>query len=371
MIAFTAKKKSESSEADIEIKQENYLKDDFSIWQKKRKSSNNLTHLKFDDFSEKSKIFIPKKHKLESHQKEKLKDLTIDTNNILENVLKKNNSNSTTDLNSEDKVFANVKSNRNSKSFLELKKNNFSNSSFSTAYNSLCSTPISSPEADVKKTLNVNHENLIFSKNSISNKNLYETFFDDSNFNGSTCTNSNDTFKICHINSLCTKSDVELKNISPQNYYMNSNFNGSAVNKSNFNSKVNSVNNNSNSNLINYDKSSSSKKLFYPLNPNALYDTTNICNNSLIYNNNYVHSSIYNNTQSFCQVPIYQNQMYFNNFNISTSAPSYIPKKPKYPNDPLNVLREQTNSMIRTSNGKAIPFEEPHNRINLENVIKL
>ncbi len=68
---------------------------------------------------------------------------------------------------------------------------------------------------------------------------------------------------------------------------------------------------------------------------------------------------------------MYQNQIYFNNFNISTSAPSYIPKKAKYPNDPLNVLRDQTNSMIKTSNGKAVPFEEPHNRINLENVIKL
>lgn len=367
-----SKKKPEAIEEDKnDFEEENFLKNDFSIWQKKRKSSKNLTLPKFDDFSDKTKIFIPKKHRLEIHQKEKLKDITIDTKSIKENGLRKNNSNSTSDLSGEEKVFVNKNSNRNSKSLLELQKNNFSNSPFSTACNSLCTTPISSPETDVKKTLKRNSDISILSTNSGSNKNLYECYFEDSSNNGFGSVCFNDAFKICHINSFCPKSENDSKNNSPQNYFVNNNnFIGSPGNKPVINSKINSVNNNSSSNLNNDYKSSSSNKQVYPLNPNVYYDTTNITNNSIINNNNnYNPSSIYNSPHNFCQIPIYQNQIYFNNFNISTSAPSYIPKKTKYSNDPLNVLREQTNSMIRTSNGKAVPFEEPHNRINLENVI--
>ena len=363
-----AKNKSELSEAKNDFEMENYLKYDSSIWQKRRKSSNNLTHLKIDDSSVKSNIFIPKKHKLEIYQKEKLKDLTIDTQSS-DNFLRKNNSNLTSDLSAEEKDFAYGKSNRNSITYLEIQNSNISNSSFSTAYNSLCSTPISSPDSDVKKTLNVNPENLIHMKNSFSNKNLYECYYENSTNKGYNNMNINDTFRICHINSFCTKSEVDSKKNSPQNFNINDNFNFSSGNKSVFNSKVNSVNNNSSSNLNSDNKLSSSEKPVYALNPHVYYDTTKIANNSLI-NINHVSSPIYNNSHNFCQMPIYQNQIYFNNFNISVSAPSYIPKKSKYSFDPLNALREQTNSMIRTSNGKAVPFEEPHNRINLENVIK-
>jgi len=321
--------------------------------------------MKLEYYSDKKNVFIQKKNKLGTYQKEEFNDLTIDTKCILKNVFTKKNSNSSRDLSSEENARVNGNPNKNSKSYLEIQKNNFSNSSLSTADNSVCTTPISSPESDVKKTLNGNIENMIFSNQSTSNKNLFECFFEDVNNNSFGGMNNNDTLKICHINSFFTNFEIETKNKSLQNFYMNNNnFINSAGNKAAFNSRVNSVNNNSNSNHNFYNQLSTLKKPVYPLNPNVFYDTTNITNNSLINNSNYIPPT-YNN---ICQVPIYQNKIFYNNFNMSTSAQSYIPKKAKYVNDPLKALRDQTNCIIRTSNGKAIPFEEPHNRINLENV---
>jgi len=340
------------------LEEKNHIKHDLSIWHNKRKSSNTLTHIKLDDFSDKTKILMPKKHKLQTHQMEKL-------NNFTTNVSKKNTSYSTTNLNAEKKVLA---KDRKQESYLQLQKNYFSNSSFSTDTNSLCHTPISSPEPDVRKTPNGMFENLSVLNNSYFSKNLNESYYEDLSINGSYCTNNNMNLKICHINPFSADS----KHHSPESYSMNNNnFVGSAGNIQVSNLKVNSVNNNSRTNLNSDSNSSISKKPVYPLNPNVYCDTTNIVNNRLINNNNYFKYSIYNNPRYVCQVPVYQNQIYFNNFNIPTSSPSYIPRKTKYSNDPLDVLREQTYSMVRTSNGKPGPFEEPHNRINLENVIKL
>lgn len=321
--------------------------------------------MKINNFSNQNKIFFPKKHKLKLHQKENLKDNSTETRE-LKNVSISKNSTFSNDLRSEDKDQVICKSNQNSKSCLELPKNNLSNSSFSTAYNSLCTTPISSPESEIKKTLNGNIENMGFLNKNTSNKNLFDCYFEDVNSISFSNLNINDTFKICHINSFCSKSDSNNKNNTTQNPYLNENIFNSAGNKADFNSRVNSVNNNSSLNPKLENISPTSQGPVYHSNPTIYYDPTNIANNSLINKNNFV-PPIYNN---FYQLPIYQNQINFNNCNISTSAPSYIIKKTKYANDPLKALRDQTNSMVRTSNGKAVPFEEPHNRINLENVIK-
>jgi len=351
------------------------MKKEYSLWQKESIYENRETLGKKEENSEKNfhKIFIPKKYKLEFSKNNKTNDFIQDTKF---NSYQNENCNSSCFLNSEENTNEMLNKNSNFESNLKQFKSSSSNSSLSTANNSACVTPGLSPEGETNKKLSKrNTENFLFSNINNISKNLYENYFDNnlSNFQfNSLCWINKESLKICHINSFCTKSETELNNQIPE--YKN--FNNSylppmATQGLNF-SKINSVNYNKNSSPVINNKHTGEQKTNYPLNLNNYYDTTNITNKNIINNPNFLNSSIYaSNPPKFYQYQLNQNQLYFNNLNVNPNIPYFQNKKQKFQNDPINALREQNNSIVRNANGKSIAFDEPHNRINLENVNNL
>jgi len=311
----------------------------------------NLNLQNIEENKVRENLFTEKKNKSQKFQKEKLNDLVFETKRIMESVSLNKNSKSSKRLLLEENLRVNTNpiSKYNTNNYLKI--GNQSNSSFSTAHNSICPTPISSPELETKTNLNESPKNLVFDTKKISNINLFECFFDNNIDNNISCKNNN-SYQICHINSFCTKSEKYTNNNnSKKSNYQQQNYYPTHTNKILNNTKINSINNYPNLPCDNIQS-------YYSYSLNNLYDTNN--------NIDFMDSSAIN-TRNFFKIPIYQHQIYFENSNINNNV-SNFKKKPRCSTDPLNILREQNNHMIKNVNGKSAPFEEPHNRINLENV---
>ena len=150
-------------------------------------------------------------------------------------------------------------------------------------------------------------------------------------------------YKICHINSFCTTSvnDSTDHFLNLKNNNNKLNFNENYLNNSQINSFNTCLNLNNNTDLN--------------------YNVSSYNGNSLIFNNQ---NNIIYNSQNFPQFNYLKNNQNFSNENFNNN---YLQNsKLKKVQDPFAFLREQ-NFLIRNAN-KMIPFEEPHNRINLENV---
>lgn len=220
-----------------------------------------------------------------------------------------------------------------------------------------------------------------------------------SNKSNNNINNYNNSYQICHINSFCTLPENE-ELINSQSHkqcpvkqaqyltqtqanknkiFYNKNsleentgnsssslFFPSLANKYNFENNVN-INTINQINNRSRDEHKPVNNSRYYLNNNSLYEL----------NSNFLSNSIYQSPNSFAQqLPMYQNQnqnSFYYGFDFANKIPN-IPHlaqlakkaKPHPSNDPFSILREP-NVVIR-SNGKTTPFEEPHNRINLENV---
>ena len=309
-----------------------FLEDSFAIWEKPA-----------DKYQ--SKIIIPKNFDLNKQQKQKLLDLQRETENKLEEILNLKSKRSNGISSSESFSDTSIYSSGNSDRVKIIDKPEIIHSNLSTNPSSKCITPENqSPEGDVKNTL--------FANESISYGNINDNFNQKiNNGNNNLFENfENNPFEACKKNSFSSKPE-----------------------------EANNLNQETNSN-----KSSTTKLNSFQLNPNKMFYSQKFNSSSNVNNHlenhgnnlkNYYESlnpnSIYQNI-NFSQVPHYNNNnsMYNNcSYNLRDIQSFQQNKTQKSTNDPFNVLREN-NYLIRI-NGKNIPFEEPHNRINLENVNKI
>jgi len=298
-------------------------------------------------------LIVPKNFNLEKNKqiKQKLINLQKETENKLEEIL------------------------QSKENYIE--KHEKIHSNYSTNPSSQCISQNISPEGDIKKNLKENHNNnyydnidnneISYSKlrNRIilSGKNIFE------NFN----TIEKNPFNI-YNNS---KMNINTKSFYPKNdkFNLNKNYN---YNFANQNMNIN-LNNNKNCNK-NID--SGNNNIFYDksLNYKNLKNTQNLINNNIknnfIYDDsNNIYKNIYSNFYNFNNYNnfnLQEYQFYRQQIKLQSQQPTNCNLNYNIINnhtiDPFSVLRE--NNYLIKINGKNVPFEEPHNRINLENVIK-